>query len=86
MRSKHIFLYESIYTLMVGLFVPGRLSEFTNIFTLSHIIATQTRSMEKRLQLLLNAAAIYYVYDLPFAARLSRYFFKAGVLKVQESS
>jgi hypothetical protein len=43
--------------------------------------------MEKRLQLLLNAAAIYYVYDLPFAARLSPYFFKAaGVLNVQESS
>jgi hypothetical protein len=32
---------------------------------------------------LLNAA-IYYVYDVPFAAILSPYFFKAGVLKVQE--
>jgi hypothetical protein len=41
------------------------------------------KEQEKRLQGLLNAA-IYYVYDVPFAARLSPYFLKAGVLKVQE--
>jgi hypothetical protein len=29
-------------------------------------------------------AAMNYVYDVPFAARLSAYFLKSGVLKVQE--
>jgi hypothetical protein len=42
-----------------------------------------SKEQEKRLQVLLNAA-IYYVYDVPFKARLSPYFLKAGVLKVQE--
>jgi hypothetical protein len=37
----------------------------------------------KRLQSLLNAA-IYYVYDVPFAARLTPYFLKAAILKVSE--
>jgi Reverse transcriptase (RNA-dependent DNA polymerase) len=41
------------------------------------------KEQEKRLQKLLNAA-IYYVYNVPFAARLSPYFLKAGILKVQE--
>jgi hypothetical protein len=41
------------------------------------------KEQEKRLQVLLNAA-IYYVYDVPFKARLSPYFLKSGILKVQE--
>jgi len=33
----------------------------------------------------LNAAIYYvYIYNVPFAARLSPYFLKVGVLKVQE--
>ena len=42
-----------------------------------------SKEQEKRLQLLLNAA-IYYVYDVPFAARLSPYFLKSAILRVQE--
>jgi hypothetical protein len=41
------------------------------------------KEQEKRLQVLLNAA-MYYVYDVPFAARLSPYFVRSGILKVRE--
>jgi Reverse transcriptase (RNA-dependent DNA polymerase)/Endonuclease-reverse transcriptase len=49
----------------------------------SFVYCNINKEQEKRLQVLLNAA-IYYVYDVPFAARLSPYFLKSSVLKVQE--
>jgi Reverse transcriptase (RNA-dependent DNA polymerase)/Endonuclease-reverse transcriptase len=49
----------------------------------SFVYCNINKEQEKRLQVLMNAA-IYYVYDVPFAARLSPYFLKSNILKVKE--